>query len=129
MIYFLDGPLVIMLILGFFCPLLLFFTLIIFATSLASKVENASLICKMSSTFHEMLAFEACIYNFLILESFGTFLLTELTFMSERGGLLLVIHGRMELFLLTELELELELEFDLKKMLQCSSSHLNHYSS
>ena len=32
-----------------------------------------------------MLAFEVCVYNFLMLESFGTFLLIELNLMSERG--------------------------------------------
>jgi len=72
-----------MLILGFFCPLPLFLALIIFVTSLADKVGNASLIHKTSSTFGDMLAFEACVYNFLTLEGFGAFLLIELTLLLE----------------------------------------------
>ena len=55
---FLDGPLVIILILGFFLPLLLF-ALIILSTSSADKDRNASLIHKTSSMFDEMLVFEA----------------------------------------------------------------------
>ena len=84
-ICFLDGFLVVILILGFFCPSLLFLALIIFATSSATKVGNASLIHKISSTFSEVLAFKACVYDFLMLESFGTFLLIELIFLSEGG--------------------------------------------
>ena len=83
--YFLDGPLVVMLILGFFCLSLLFLALIIFLTLLAVKVENTSLICRISSIFGKILAFEAYAYNFLALESFSTFLLMELTLKSERG--------------------------------------------
>ena len=84
-ICFLDGSLVIMLILGFFCLLLLFLALIIFVTLSANKVGNTFLIHKTSSTFGQMLAFKACIYNFLILEGFGAFLLIELTLLSEEG--------------------------------------------
>jgi len=74
-----------MLILGFFCLLLLFLALIIFVTLSANKVGNTFLIHKTSSTFGQMLAFKACIYNFLILEGFGAFLLIELTLLSEEG--------------------------------------------
>jgi len=42
-ICFLDGPLVVMLILGFFCLSLLFVTLIILSTSSADNSEKASL--------------------------------------------------------------------------------------
>ena len=66
---FLNGPLVITLILGFFCLLLLFLALIIFPTSSADKAENASLICNTSSILGDMLAF-------------GAFLLLELTLLS-----------------------------------------------
>ena len=60
-ICFLNGPLVIMLILGFFCPLLLFLTLIILVTSSANKAGNTSLIHRTSSMFGDMLAFKAYI--------------------------------------------------------------------
>ena len=80
-ICFLDGSLVIILILGFFCLSPLFLALIIFVTSSANKVENVSLICKTSSTFGNMLAFEA--YNFLILEDLEAFLSIELTLLSK----------------------------------------------
>ena len=43
-ICFLDGPLVVMLILGFFCPSLPFVTLIILPTSSADNSGNMSLI-------------------------------------------------------------------------------------
>ena len=73
-----------MLILGFFCLLPLFLVLIIYVTLSADKVENASLICKTSSTFGDILAFEACTYDFLMLEGFEAFLLIELTLLSKR---------------------------------------------
>jgi len=50
-----------MLILGFFCPLPLFLTLIILVTLSADKTGNTSLICRTSLTFGDMLAFEACV--------------------------------------------------------------------
>jgi len=74
-----------MLILGFFYLLPSFLALIIFVILSADKVENASLICKTSSTFGNILAFEACTYDFLMLEGFEAFLLIELTLLSERG--------------------------------------------
>jgi len=55
--YFLDSSLVIILILGFFLPLLLF-ALIILLTLSADKDRNASLIHKTLSIFDEMLVFE-----------------------------------------------------------------------
>ena len=59
MTYFHDGPLVIMLILCFFCPSLQFFVLIVFSTSLADKNRKASLIYKTSLTFGKILASDA----------------------------------------------------------------------
>jgi len=70
-----------MLILGFFYPSPLFLALIIFVTSSADKVENVSLICKTSSTFGNILAFEA--YDFLMLKGLEAFLSIQLTLLSE----------------------------------------------
>ena len=84
-ICFLDSLLVVILILGFFCSLLLFLALIIFTTSSATKVENTSLIHKTSSVFSKMLAFKAYAYDFLMLESFRAFLLIESNLLSEKG--------------------------------------------
>ena len=56
---FLDGPLVIMLILGLLLPSLLFFIFNTFSTLFADKAGNASLTYKIS-LMHEMLDFEAC---------------------------------------------------------------------
>ena len=56
---FLNSPLVIMLILGFLLPSLLFFIFNTFPTSSADKAGNASLTHTMSS-MHERLDFEAC---------------------------------------------------------------------
>ena len=47
---------------------------------IADNIGKTSLICKTSLTFGKILAFKACTYDFLILESFGIFLLTESTF-------------------------------------------------
>ena len=80
---FLDGPLVVILTLGFFFLSLLFFAFIIFPTSSANKDGNASLIHKTSSMFDEIFILEACTYDFLILEGFVFFLVTILTFLVE----------------------------------------------
>jgi len=91
-ICFLDGLLVVMLILGFFFPLLLFVTSMILPTSFVDNLGKASLMQRMSLTLGEMLAFEACIYNFLILACTEVFLLTTflglLTKDEGRGGTL-----------------------------------------
>ena len=79
-------PLVVILILGFFCPLLLFLALIIFPTLSADKEEKVSLICKMSSMLVEMLAFEACAYDFLTIEGFKVLFLMFLTILLREGG-------------------------------------------
>ena len=55
---FLDGPLVVMLILDFFLPSLLFFTFNIFSTSFTDKAENASLTHKTSSMLGEIFNFK-----------------------------------------------------------------------
>jgi len=55
----LDYPLVIVLILGFFVPPLLFFAFNIFPTSSADKVGNASFTRITSSMLEELLALEA----------------------------------------------------------------------
>ena len=62
---FLDGPLVVILILGFLLYSPLFFTFNIFPTLSTNKEENTFLTCKTSSMLCEMLDFEA----FLIVES------------------------------------------------------------
>jgi len=91
-ICFLDGPLVVMLILGFFCPSLPFVTLMILPTSFTDNSEKASLMRRMFLTFGEMLAFEACVYNFLTLACTKVLLLTTflglLTRDKSRGGTL-----------------------------------------
>ena len=75
-ICFLNSLLVVILILGFFCPLLLFMTLIILLTSFVDNLRKVSLIQRTSSTLGEMLAFKACTYNFLTLACTEVFLLT-----------------------------------------------------
>ena len=75
-ICFLNGPLVVMLILGFFRPSLPFVTLIILPISFTDNLENMSLMQRTSSTLGEMLVFEACTYDFLILACTKVFLLT-----------------------------------------------------
>ena len=65
-ICFLNGPLVVMLIMGFFCLSLLFMTLMILPTSSADNSGKVSLMQRMSLTLGEMLAFEACIYDVMI---------------------------------------------------------------
>jgi len=91
-IYFLNGPLAVILILGFFCPLLSFVTLMILPTSSTDNSGKASLMQRISLTLGEILAFEACIYNFLILVCTEVFLLTTflglLTRDEDRGGIL-----------------------------------------
>ena len=57
----LDCPLVVMLILGFFIPLLLFFAFNIFPTSSADKVGNASFTQITSSMFVNLITLEACV--------------------------------------------------------------------
>jgi len=57
---FLDSSLVIILILGFLLPTLLFFAFNIFPTSSADKEGNASLTYKTSSMLDEIFDFEAC---------------------------------------------------------------------
>ena len=56
----LDCPLVVILILGFFVPLLLFFAFNIFPTSSADKEGNASLTQMTSLMLNEFLGLEAC---------------------------------------------------------------------
>ena len=56
----LDWPLVVILILGFFVPPLLFFAFNIFPTSSADKVGNASFTQITSSMLDELLALEVC---------------------------------------------------------------------
>ena len=55
---YLDGPLVVMLILGFLLPSPLFFIFNTFPTLSTDKAENASLTCTMSS-MRDRLDFEA----------------------------------------------------------------------
>ena len=76
-ICFLDGPLVVILNLGFFCPSLPFVTLIILPTSSADNSGKAFLMQRTSLTLGEKLAFEACVYNFLTLACIKVFLLTR----------------------------------------------------
>ena len=78
---FLNGPLVVMLILGFFFPSLPFIAFIILSTSSADKDGKASLIHKTFSILGKMLDFETCAYNFLVFEGFGSFLLIVLFFL------------------------------------------------
>jgi len=89
-ICFLNGLLVVMLILGFFCPSLLFVTLMILSTSSTDNLEKASLMRRMSSTLGEILAFETYTYDFLTLACTEVFLLTTfldlLTRNEDRGG-------------------------------------------
>ena len=75
-ICFLNGPWIVMLIMGFLCLSLLFITLMILSTSSADNSGKVSLMQRMSSTLGEMLAFEACIYDFLTLACTEVFLLT-----------------------------------------------------
>ena len=58
---FLDYPLVIMFILGFFIPLPLFFAFNIFPTSSADKAGNTSFTQITSSMLDKIFALEACI--------------------------------------------------------------------
>jgi len=89
-ICFLNGPLVVILILGFFCLSLPFVTLMILPTSSVDNSGKASLMRRMSLTLGEMLAFEACIYDSLTLACTEVFLLTIflglLTRDEGRGG-------------------------------------------
>ena len=57
----LDCPFVVMLILGFLKPPLLFFAFNIFSTSSADKEGNASFTQITSSMFDEIFALEACV--------------------------------------------------------------------
>ena len=57
---FLDGPLVVMLILGFLLPSLLFLIFNTFPTLFADKAGNTSLICTISSMCKRF-DFEACV--------------------------------------------------------------------
>ena len=57
---FLNGPLVVILILSFLLPTPLFFTFNIFPTLSADKEGNASLTHKTSSMLDEIFDFEAC---------------------------------------------------------------------
>ena len=92
MICFLNGPSVVMLILSFFCPSLPFMTLMILPISFADNSGKVSLMQRMSSTLGEMLAFEACTYDFLTLACTEVFLLITflglLTRAEGRGGIL-----------------------------------------
>ena len=90
---FLDSPLVVILILGFLLPLLLFFTFNIFPTLSADKEGNASLTCKTSSILHKMFDFEACTYNFFIFKGFGTFLMTVSKLLFEEVGTISFVVG------------------------------------
>ena len=91
-ICFLNSPLVVILILGFFCPLLLFMTLIILLISSVDNLRKVSLIQRTLSTLREMLAFKTYTYNFLILACTEVFLLTTflglLTKNKGRGDIL-----------------------------------------
>ena len=86
------SPLVVILILGFFCPLLLFMTLIILLISSVDNLRKVSLIQRTLSTLREMLAFKTYTYNFLILACTEVFLLTTflglLTKNKGRGDIL-----------------------------------------
>ena len=86
------SPLVVILILGFFCPLLLFMTLIILLISSVDNLRKVSLIQRTLSTLGEMLAFKAYTYNFLTLACTEVFLLTTflglLTKNKGRGDIL-----------------------------------------
>ena len=75
MISFLNGSLVVILILGFWIPALLFLAFNIFPTLFADKDGKASLIWITLSMLDEIFAFEACTYDFFIVEGFGVFLL------------------------------------------------------
>ena len=75
-ICFLNNPLIVMLILGFFCPSLPFMTLMILSTLSTDNLEKVSLMQRMSLTLGEMLAFETYMYDFLILACTEVFLLT-----------------------------------------------------
>ena len=66
--YFLDGPLVIILILGFFASIFLFAMFMISATLLASRLGKASLMQITSLMFDDELIFVVWVYNFLVLE-------------------------------------------------------------
>ena len=82
---FLNGPLVIILILGFLFLSLLFLAFIIFPTSFADKDGNASLICKTSSMFGKIFDLKACAYDFLIFEGFKSFLVIVSTFLVDNS--------------------------------------------
>jgi len=86
-----------MLILGLFCPSLLFLALIIFSTSSANKDGKTSLMCKTSLIFGKILALEACVYNFLMLERIRAFLVMVLTFLLRDGRTRTVGVGRTAL--------------------------------
>ena len=93
---FLDGPLVVILTLGFLLPSLLFFTFNIFPTSSASKEGNAFLTCKTSSILHETFDFEAYAYDFFIFKRFGTFLTTVSTSLFKEVGTISFVVGEGE---------------------------------
>ena len=91
---FLNGPLVIILILGFLLSSLLFFTFNIFPTLSADKERNASLTHKTSSILHKTFDFEACAYDFFIFEGFETFLTTVLMLLFKEVGTISFIVGK-----------------------------------
>ena len=131
---FLDGPLVIMLILGFFFLLLLFLAFIIFPTSSTDKDGNASLSHKTSLMFGKIFILEACTYKFLTLKGFIFFLVIVLTFLVDSGitnvvvGEGTVTEDRVEVkasgvvfsirFVLVEVSLEVDCEFTFPCSLQ-----------
>ena len=80
---FLDGPLVIILILGFLLPTPLFFVFNIFPTLSADKEGNTSLTHKTSSMLDEIFDFEACTQDFLVFKGFRAFLTTDSMFLLE----------------------------------------------
>ena len=83
---FLNSPLVIILILGFLIPALLFFAFNIFPTSSANKNGKASLTCKISLMLDEIFDFKACIYDFFIIEGYKAFFLTDSMFLLDEGA-------------------------------------------
>ena len=92
---FLNNPLVVMLILGFFFLSLPFIAFIILPTLSADKDGKTSLIRKTFSILGKMLDFETCTYDFLVFEDFGSFLLIVLFFLLRDGATML--GGREEM--------------------------------
>ena len=86
---FLNNPLVVMLILGFFFLSLPFIAFIILPTLSADKDGKTSLIRKTFSILGKILDFETCTYDFLVFEDFGFFLLIVSFFLLRGGAIML----------------------------------------